>query len=278
VLKARLPSDEDLGSLSQRTEITMITNKGSETLSWEKVGKSLVTLIGCLASITAIYVAFKDDTKLEAYLTYDYQTYPSQFSERVDKAKDKLKYGYLYDGIKSIANDTLSHEQIDKVVTLSQAPYLYMFDGPFKKGPDNYPVGLYIHLQNTGDKVVKDVHIKLPAKGLVQIRDDSRSDTVMAEPTSSVVIPSIVQNGVYKLWVYFEGDLRALKKEEVHIGYSDGVAHVQVYEGFVGFDAWVAKHSRELMVVLAMLAMFLLLAVYLLVLFNENTDANSGAS
>lgn len=93
-----------------------------------------------------------------------------------------------------------------------------MFDGPFKKGPDNYPVGLYIHLQNTGDKVVKDVHIKLPAKGLVQIRDDSRSDTVMAEPTSSVVIPSIVQNGVYKLWVYFEGDLRALKKEECTSG------------------------------------------------------------
>ncbi len=247
-------------------------------MNWEKIGKFLVTLIGCLASITAIYVAFKNDTKLEAYLTYDYQTYPRQFSDRIDKADDKLKYGDLYDGIKSIANGTLTHEQIDKVVNLSQAPYHYMFDGPFKKGLDNYQVRLYVYLKNTGDKVVKDVHIKLPAKGLVHIRDDSRNDTVMDEPTSSVEIPSIVQNGVYRLWVYFEGDFEELKREGVHIGYSDGVAHIQVHEGFVGLDAKVARYSHELMAVLALFAIFLLLAVYLLFSSDENTDANPGTS
>ncbi|RON63852.1 hypothetical protein BK671_20425 [Pseudomonas fluorescens] len=248
-------------------------------MSWEKVGKSLVALIGCIGSIVAIHAALKDDTKLEAYLTYDYQSYPRQFSERVNKASDKLGYGYLYDGVKSVANGALSHEQIDKIVSLSQAPYLYMFDGPFEKGPNVYPAGLYIYLQNTGEKVVKDVHIKLPAKGLVRIRDDSSNDTVMDEPTSRVVIPSLVQNGVYRVWVYFDGDLKALKKEGVHIGYSDGVAKIEVFEEFSGFEAGVAKYSRELTTLLVMLAMLLILAVVVLfmVISDDRRQANSTA-
>jgi len=244
-------------------------------LSWEKVGKTLVTLISCIGSIVAIYAVLKDDNKLEAYLSYDYQSYPRQFSERVNKASDKLGYGYLYDGIKEVASDALSHEQIDKIVSLSQAPYLHIFDGPFKKGPDVYPAGLYIYLTNTGEKVVKDVHIKLPAKGLVRIRDDSGNETVMEEPTGRVIIPSLVQNGAYRVWVYFDGDLEALKKEGVRIGYNDGVAKIEVFEEFAGLEAAVAKYSAELITLLIFLAMLLILAV--VVLFMIVSDGSSQA-
>ncbi|WP_248750298.1 hypothetical protein [Pseudomonas sp. MWU15-20650] len=244
-------------------------------MSWEKVGKFLVALLACMASITAIYVAFKDDTKLEADLSYHYQSTPSQFSERLAKAGETLKYGTVYDSIKRVAGDALSHEQIDKMVDLVQAPYLSIFDKPFQKGPDNYPVRLFIHLQNTGSKVVKDVHIKLPAKGLVQIRDDSHNETVKPELTSSVEIPSIVQNGVYKLWIYFEGDLEALKAQGVHIGSSDGVAQVRVYEEVIGFKAHVAENTGVLMAMLVALLVAVLMALYLVVTTHETADGTA---
>ncbi|MBX8543420.1 hypothetical protein K5D56_05890 [Pseudomonas cichorii] len=246
-------------------------------MSWEKIGKFLVAVISCLASITGIYVVFKEDTKLEAYLSYDYQTYPRQFSDRMDKASDKLKYGYLYDNIKAIANDSLSHDQIDKMVGLSRAPYIYMFDSPLKK-VENYPVRLFIYLENSGDKVVKNVSIKLPAKGVVHVRDDSRNYMAMDELTSNVEVPSIVQNGVYKLWVYFEGDLEEIKSEGVYIGYSDGVALVKVYEEFVGFKAGMAKYSEEVMLLLGVLVIFLLLAICFIFFNEEDFSSSSGSN
>lgn len=233
-------------------------------MSWEKIGKFLVGLLGALASATLIYVAFKSDTKLEADLSYRYQQAPRQLSERLDGMVEKLKYANLYDGIKSIANGALNHEQIDKIVDMSQSPYLSTFNTPFENGLDNYPVRLLIHLKNTGSKVVKDVHIKLPAKGLVQIRDDSRSDTVKPEPVSSVVIPSIVQNGEYLLWIYFKGDLNTLRDQGVYIGYGDGVAKIRVYEQVIGLDAGVARYSVELLGALVLFAYLLLVAGYAL--------------
>lgn len=244
-------------------------------MSWGNVGTFLLALVTGLGSITGIYVAFKDDTKLEADLSYRYESAPRQFSERLGSTAEKLKYANLYDSIKRIGDGALSHEQIDKMVNLSQAPYLALLDAPFEKGPDNYPISLLITLRNSGRKVIKDVHIKLPAKGLVQIRDDSRSDTVMPDPVSSVVIPSIVQNGVYTLWIHFQGDLKTLKEQDVYIGYSDGVAQVRVYEDFIGFEASMARYGILVLGALVMLAYCFLVAVYLLITTDRNNDANT---
>lgn len=108
-------------------------------MSWGNVGKFLLALVTGLGSITGIYVAFKDDTKLEADLSYRYESAPRQFSERLGSTAEKLKYADLYDSIKRIGDGALSHEQIDKMVNLSQAPYLALLDAPFEKGPDNSP-------------------------------------------------------------------------------------------------------------------------------------------
>jgi hypothetical protein len=231
-------------------------------LSWVKFGV-LLALPGALLSILSMYMVFKDDNKLEADLSYQYDSAPRLFTERLDTVKEHLDYTRLYDDIKQAGNGALSHEQINKIVDLSQAPYRALFDSPFERGPDHYPVRLLITLRNTGSKVIKEVHIKLPEKGVVQIRDESRIDTLKPDLLSSVEIPAIVQNGVYRVWVYFQGDLETLMEKDVHIGYSDGVAQVRVSEDVIGLDAHMARYGVFWLAVLTLV--YLLVALYMLV-------------
>ncbi|MGH2419593.1 hypothetical protein ACRCF9_03660 [Pseudomonas canadensis] len=232
-------------------------------MSWVKFG-TLLALPGALLSILSMYMVFKDDNKLEADLSYQYDSAPRLFTERLGTISEHLKYTRLYDDIKNAGNGALSHEQINKIVDLSQAPYLALFEAPFERGPDHYPVRLVITLRNTGSKVIKEVHVKLPAKGVVQIRDDSRIDTLKPDLMSSVEIPAIVQNGVYRIWVYFQGDLETLREKDVHIGYSDGVAQVRVSEDVIGLDAYMARYGVFWLAVLT-LVYLLLVAIYMLI-------------
>jgi len=250
--------------------------KGSDALSWTKTGSCLVALITVLASIPAIYDFFlKDDNKLEAELTYSYMDFPSQYVERMNKVSEKLKYDYLYDHMKRISNDSLNHEQLNKLVELSQAPFRDIYEKPFQAGLAKYQTELVIHLSNSGDKVVKDVHITLPAKGLVQIRDEAKNDTLLDSPVSTVKIPAIVQNGTSTVWVFFEDELKKVKQGQVNIGFAEGVAKVEVNQHYSGFDATVAKYSEELMMLVAVLVFLVLFALYLLCLPNETTQTNA---
>lgn len=232
-------------------------------MSWVKFGV-LLALPGALLSILSMYMVFKDDNKLEADLSYQYDSAPRLFTERLETVKEHLDYTRLYDDIKQAGNGALSHEQINKIVDLSQAPYRALFAAPFERGPDNYPVRLLITLRNTGSKVIKEVHIKLPEKGVVQIRDESRIDTLKPDLLSSVEIPAIVQNGVYRVWVYFPGDLETLREKDVHIGYSDGVAQVRVSEEVIGLDAYMARYGVFWLSILT-LVYALLVALYMLI-------------
>jgi len=250
--------------------------KGSDALSWKKTGSFLLALITALASIAAIYdVFFKDDTRLEAELTYSHMDFPSQYLERLNKGSEKLKYDYLYDHVKGISNESLNHEQINKLVDLSRAPFREIYDKPFESGLAQYQSELVIYMRNSGDKVVKDVHITLPAKGLVQIRDEAKNNTILDAPVSTVKIPAIVQNGTSTVWIFFEDELKEIKQGQVNIGFADGVAKVEVNEQFSGFDATVAKYSEELMVLVAALVFLVLFALYLLCLPNETTETNA---
>lgn len=231
-------------------------------MSWVKFGV-LLALPGALLSVLTMYMVLRDDNKLEADLSYQYESAPRLFTDRLGAISEHLKYTRLYDDIKNAGNGALSHEQINKIVDLSQAPYLALIDAPFERGPDNYPVRLLITLKNTGSKVIKEVHIKLPAKGIVQIRDDSRIDTIKPDLMSSVEIPSIVQNGVYTLWIHFQGDLESLRDKDVHIGYSDGVAQVRVSEDVIGLDAHMARYGVFWLAVLTLV--YLLVALYMLI-------------
>lgn len=245
-------------------------------MSWKKTGSFLGALIAALASIAAIYDVFlKDDNKLEAVLTYSYMDFPSQYIERMNKVTEKLKYDYLYDQVKGISNESMSHQQINKLVDLSQAPFREIYEKPFQAGLEKYQSELVIHLSNSGDKVVKDVHITLPSKGLVQIRDEAKNDTLLDSPVSTVKIPAIVQNGTSTVWVFFEDELKKIKQGQVNIGFADGVAKVEVNEQYSGFDAAVAKYSDVLMVLVALLVFLVLFAVYLLCLPNETTQTNA---
>lgn len=241
-------------------------------MSWVKFGV-LLALPGALLSVLGIYMALKDDNKLEADLSYQYDSAPRLFTERLETVKEHLDYTRLYDDIKQASNGALSHEQINKIVDLSQAPYQALFAAPFERGPDNYPVRLLITLRNTGSKVIKEVHIKLPEKGVVQIRDESRIDTLKPDLLSSVEIPAIVQNGVYRIWIYFQGDLETLREKDVHIGYSDGVAQVRVSEEVIGLDAYMARYGVFWLSILT-LVYALLVALYMLVSTYKEDDTS----
>jgi hypothetical protein len=222
-------------------------------LSWDKIGKLLVaTLLGLMAVLVA-YVAFKDDPRLEASLTYAYLTYPSQFSERISKASEQLKYESLQGRINAIGQGELSQEQIDRLIELVQAPYAQLFAKPFEAGLVDHRTGLLIDLHNAGDSVVREVSIRLPAKGLVQVRDASGNDTIMEISTPVVEIPSIEKGGNCKVWVYFDADYSQIRQGGISISHADGVADLRVYREFAGFPALVARYSQVLIITLGVL-------------------------
>ena len=222
-------------------------------MSWDKVGKLLVAVLIGLMVLLLAYVVLKGNPRLEASLTYSYLTYPSQFSERISKASEQLKYEQLQGRINSIGQGRLSREQVDRLIEMAQAPYVQLFAKPFEAGLVDHRTGLFIELRNTGDAQVRQVNVRLPAKGLVQVRDTAGNDTILETPTSQVDIPAIEPGGVCKVWVYFDADYSQIRQGGVSISHADGTAQVRVYREFIGFPALVARYSRELMVLLAVL-------------------------
>ncbi len=77
-------------------------------MSWDKVGKFLVAVLAGLMVLLAAYVLLRGNPRLEASLTYAYLTYPTQFSERISKASEQLKYEQLQGRINSIGEGELS--------------------------------------------------------------------------------------------------------------------------------------------------------------------------
>ncbi|NIF15576.1 hypothetical protein [Pantoea sp. Cy-639] len=231
-------------------------------MSWEKVGKLLVGLLVVVACATGLYTLVRDGNRLEARLTYAYLTYPSQFSERISQASDLLKYEHLHEQVGEIGAGNLSHAQIDKLVDLAQAPYLQLFAKPFEAGLVDHRTGLLIELRNPREVPAKAVQVRLPAKGLVQIRDDAQNDTILQAPTNTLDIPVIEAGGVCKIWVYFDADYSLIRQGGIGIRDADGKANIQVYREFIGFPALVASYSTELMVLLALLVIGVLVLGY----------------
>lgn len=227
-------------------------------MSWEKVGKSLVGLLVVAASAAVLYAALRCDDELQARLSYAHLTYPGQFSERISHANDLLKYESLHQRVSAISAGALDHAQLDKLVDLAQAPYLQLFAKPFEAGLVDHRTGLLIELVNHRKQPVTQVQIRLPAKGLVQVRDDAGNDTLLPAPTSSVEIPAIEAAGSSKVWVYFDADYSQIRQGGIGIRHADGSAEIQVYREVVGFPAWAARYSRELVGLLVLLGLAVL--------------------
>lgn len=231
-------------------------------MSWDKVGKLLVAALIGLVVLLAAYAIFRGNPRLEASLTYAYLTYPSQFSERISKASEQLKYEQLQGRINNIGQGELSHDQVERLVEMAQAPYAQLFAKPFEAGLVDHRTGLLIELRNSGDAPVREVRIRLPAKGLVQVRDAAGNDTIVEAATAQVDIPGIEPGGACKVWVYFDADYSQIRQGGVSISHANGVADVQVYREFTGLPAMVARYSRELLILLGMLTLGLLGLAY----------------
>ncbi|MBF8658273.1 MULTISPECIES: hypothetical protein [Pseudomonas] len=231
-------------------------------MSWDKVGKLLVAVLIGLAALLFVYKAVVGSPRLEASLTYAYLTYPGQFSERISKASEQLKYEQLSARINTIGQGQLSRDQVDRLVEIAQAPYAQLFAKPFEAGLVDHRTGLLIELQNTGNAPVDQVRIRLPSKGLVQIRDSAGNDTLLEAATAQLEIPAIEAGGSSKVWVYFDADYSQIRQSGVGISYAEGTADIQVYQSVTGFPAWVARYSTELMGLLTVLGVSVLALGY----------------
>lgn len=246
-------------------------------MNWEKVGKTLASVLFALLCIAALYLTFKDSARLEADLTYQTLTYPSQFSERISQTNEALKYEQLYDHARSITDNALSHEQLDKLVDLAQAPYRRLFAKPFEAGLVDHRTGLFITLHNAGDTPVKDVRIRLPAKGLVQVRDEAGNDTLLETATASVDIPLIGPQAQARVWIYFDGDYAQITQAGARISHADGDTEIRVHEAFAGLQASVARYAVELIVALGWLLLTLFGLGYICLLQHRALAVKSRA-
>ncbi|BBH46755.1 hypothetical protein [Pseudomonas sp. KU43P] len=222
-------------------------------MSWDITRKRLVATLLALIAVLLVYMVFKSPARLDASLTYAYLTYPSQFSERITRANEQLKYEQLQPRINRITQGALNPDQVDRLVELAQAPYAQMFAKPFEAGLVDHRTGLLIDLHNTGEKTVHEVRIHLPAKGLVQVRDTAGNDTLYEASTPLIEIASIEPGGACKVWVYFDADYAQIRQGGIGISHADGAANVRVYREFAGFPALVARYSSELMLLLGVL-------------------------
>ncbi|MCK1978046.1 hypothetical protein LNK15_13510, partial [Jeotgalicoccus huakuii] len=87
-----------------------------------------------LMVLLAAYGLLRGNPRLEASLTNAYLPYPSQFSERITKAREQLKYEQLQGRINSISEGGLSHDQVERLIEMAQAPYAQLFAKPFEAG------------------------------------------------------------------------------------------------------------------------------------------------
>lgn len=231
-------------------------------MSWEKVGKSLVGLLVVGACVAGLYMALKEDPALDASLTYSYLTYPSQFSERISEANDLLKYERLHSQMTDIAKGQLSYQQVDKLVDLAQQPYIQLFAKPFEAGLVDHRTGLLIVLKNNRDKPIKDIQIRLPAKGLVQVRDGDGNDRIPTNATNLVEIPLIAGQGDCKVWVYFDSDYSQIRQGGISIRHADGPARIRAYREYIGWPATLARYSQAVLVAASVLVLAVLGLVY----------------
>lgn len=216
-------------------------------MSWEKVGKSLVGVLAVLVLVIMGFVLTRGDARLQAYLTYDSLTYPTQFSARISAASEQLKYDVLSRQVQRIGAGALDQDQVAQLVEVSQAPFRQMFAKPFEAGLVDHRTALYIDLNNASEQTVRDIHIRLPAKGLVQVRNDAGDDEVHELPTSAVDIPEITPGGSAKVWVYFDSDYSEIRQGSISIRDAEGKAYLHVYRAFTGLDADVAQYRVPLL-------------------------------
>lgn len=179
--------------------------------------------------------------------------------------------------MKSISGDSLSYEQLNKIVERSQSPYLDIFEQPFNNGLDEYGVNLFIHLKNIGEKSAKNVYIKLPSKGIVLIRDDSKNYKTIESKTGDINIPSIVQNGDSKVWVFFDASYEEVRNSTINIGHDDGLADISIYREYKGVNAFFAKYSDEVILILVLL-FIMVVGLLSIGLFSESNYSSNKSS
>ncbi|MBJ9976624.1 hypothetical protein IAE35_13910 [Pseudomonas sp. S75] len=234
-------------------------------MSWEKVGKTLAGLLVVAGAVTAVYMSFKDDRGLEASIAYQALTYPSQFNERIGQAREQLKYERLFAGVEAVAKGALNRDQVEALVTQAQTPYMQLFAKPFEAGLVDHRTGLFLTLRNTSDKPLSQVYIRLPAKGLVQVRDDAGDDSIPEKATNIIQIPSIEAGGVCRVWVYFDADFSQITQGGISVVHADGPARLQFVREVSGFQAQMARYGQWLIAGAAGLGFALLILAYICV-------------
>lgn len=235
----------------------------------KKLGKLLAGGFAAVAAIAGAYTAFvARPASLTAELTYDAQTYPQQLINRFAATSSKFEYKTLYEKIKSIGEGNLDHEKINAITNHIINTYLSTLE-PFDGNPNKYRTILFISIENTSEKVAKDIVINLPGSALISVRDETGTLTSPDEPLRSIKINSISPSNQAKIWAYFPDDWNAVTAGEIRISHADGTADLHTTQNFSGLKAIVARNSKQILIGCGLL--FLTTIASLFLLFSSST-------
>lgn len=239
-------------------------------ISWEKLGKFLAGGIAAIAAIATAYTALvARPASLSAELTYDYQSFPQQFIDRLATANSKFQYKALYQQIRSFSDGSLDHEKIDAITTYAMKSHFSTFEGLFEKGPRPYVTRLFLYIDNVSNKTAKEIVVNLPESALVLVEDETGTYSAPEELLRSVKLNSIAPSNHAKIWAYFTADMKTVKDGAIRISHADGVADMYVNETFNGIDATVARYSSLVLFICGVLFV-LAAACFSLLIFSSN--------
>ena len=216
---------------------------------------SIISIVaGIIACITGIYSINKPTPVLTAYLTDSIFYTPPQYDKLMLKVIAESGYKKIYDRIDSIANNT-EFEEKSKLVDDIRKSILTPFNSPFQNGLEEYRKLIFISLYNSGDATAKNVYIDFPEKVLVMVEDDKKEKFEKPDIISRLTVPSIRQNGNYRIWAWAKND--KFDKKSIIIGNEEQIAKIEYGEIHFGrasdFASFYENNERIIKTVFIMI-------------------------
>jgi len=210
-------------------------------LKAEKISGILFGLVTAIATIIGSYIALSTPSAdIKAEITKQVSYLPPQF----DKLLDATLGSSSHESLSKLINETIpdsDFEKRDKLYKEFRSRMNTLWSGPFTEGIGQYETMIFIYIANEGSAVAKDVYIDLPQHGLLMVQDDKNENVEVSDLTRRYKIPSIRQQGTYKVWAWFPTTNQKFNEFEIRIGNDQQAAEIAYRKNFKGLQARVAE-------------------------------------
>jgi hypothetical protein len=214
--------------------------KGRFSLKAEKISALIFGLVTSVTAIVGSYILLSSPSpRLTAEVSKYVSYVPPQYSEMMLKSR-KLANSETLSALIDKAVPDAQLEQKSELFEKFRKNMLAAWASPFEKGVGEFETMLFISIKNEGSAIAKDVYVDLPQRGLMMIEDDKKELITVAEQNRRYKIPSIRQDGKYKLWVWFPENTEKVDEYAVNIGNDQQTATIEYRKEYVGLAARVA--------------------------------------